>query len=66
MKSLFSWNKTSTLEQQRTVNKIKEIKRKYPSFKVVGKGTVSISPEDIINSEVNRSMIERASRLVTP
>lgn len=66
MKSLFSWNKTSTLEQQRTVNKIKEIKIKYPSFKVVGKGTVSISPEDIINSEVNRSMIERASRLVTP
>lgn len=66
MKSLFSWNKISTLEQQRTVNKIKEIKRKYPSFKVVGKGTVSISPEDIINSEVNRSMIERASRLVTP
>ena len=66
MKSLFSWNKTSTLEQQRTVNKIKEIKRKYTSFKVVGKGTVSISPEDIINSEVNRSMIERASRLVTP
>lgn len=66
MKSLFSWNKTSTLEQQRTVNKIKEIKRKYPSFKVVGKGTVSISPEDIINSEVNKSMIERASRLVTP
>lgn len=66
MKSLFSWNKTSTLEQQRTVNKIKEIKRKYPSFKVVGKGTVSISPEDINNSEVNKSMIERASRLVTP
>lgn len=66
MKSLFSWNKTSTLEQQRTVNKIKEIKRKYPSFKVVGKGTVSISPEDIINSEVNKSKIERASRLVTP
>lgn len=66
MKSLFSWKKTSTLEQQRTVNKIKEIKRKYPSFKVVGKGTVSISPEDIINSEVNKSMIERASRLVTP
>jgi hypothetical protein len=66
MKSLFFRNKTSTLEQQETVNKIKEIKKKYPSFKVVGKGTVSISPEDIIKSEVNRSIIERASRLVTP
>jgi hypothetical protein len=59
-----NWFFKSTEEQQKTVAAIQELKTKYPSFKVVGRGTIVISPRDITSSDAHKRIIEKAGKLV--
>lgn len=63
VKTKNNWFFRSTEEQQRTVDAIKKLKNKYPSFKVVGRGTIVISPKDITSSQAHRDIIDKAKRL---
>ena len=53
-----------TDDEKRRVEAIKKIKQKYPSMKVVGRGTVILSPSEITSSQSFKDNVARAEKLV--
>jgi hypothetical protein len=58
--SLFS---SPTEEEKRKVAAIKKIREKYPSMKVVGRGTVILSPNEVTSSPNFKANVARAEKL---
>lgn len=51
-------------EEMARISRAREIRKKYPSIRVVGRGTVVINPQDIVDSDSFKSDLARVESIV--
>lgn len=51
-------------EEMARISRARELRKKYPSIKVVGRGTLVIDPRDIIESDSFKEDLAKVERLV--
>jgi len=61
-KDLKDWFFGVSEEKRKTIDSIRRLKEKYPSLKVVGRGTLVISPQEISSTKEHKEILSKAKR----
>lgn len=51
-------------DEMARLSRAKELRKKYPSIRVVGRGTIIINPKDIIDSQSFKNDLNRCHNII--